>query len=306
LENVNVDVVKLLNTVCSGLHHQAISKHIALKLEIDEDLNNYDIITDPTRITQIFYNLVGNAIKFTPVGEVLVKVDVLTKKADDMMLRFSVKDTGIGISEEEQTVVFEPFSQASSSITRDFGGTGLGLSIVKRLLSLFDSQINLVSNVHQGSKFFFDINFKTQPKINKSTARTTLEKIVEKDISDLNVLVAEDNLMNRVLIKKVFAKWNNTPVFAENGQQAIEMAEKTKFDIILMDLHMPVVDGYLAAKTIKFGNNKINQETHIIAFTASISNEILKEVNDAGMIDYIYKPFDANEMYNKLRSLYPI
>jgi len=306
LEKINVDLNKLLNKVCSGMYNQANDKHINLKLEIDEEINNYDVVTDPTRITQIFYNLVGNAIKFTSVGEVAVKLEVVKKDTKNLVIRFTVKDTGIGISQDQQASIFEPFNQASTTITRNFGGTGLGLSIVKRLLLLFDSNINLVSEENQGSKFFFDIEFKYHLKCETLTTRKTLTTIVDKDISDLHVLVAEDNLMNRVLIKKVFSKWNNTPEFAENGQQAIEIAANTKFDIILMDLHMPVVDGYLASKTIKFGENNINHTTHIIAFTASISNEILKEVNEAGMTDYIYKPFDAAEMYDKLRNLYPV
>lgn len=306
IEKINVDLTRLLNKVCSGMHSQASDKNIDLKLEIDEEISNYDVVTDPTRITQICYNLIGNAIKFTSVGEVVVKLEVLKKEMKYLFIRFTVKDTGIGISQPQQASIFEPFNQASSSITRNFGGTGLGLSIVKRLLLLFDSNINLVSEEHQGSTFFFDVKFKYHIKSETLTTRKTLTTIIDKDISDLRVLVAEDNLMNRVLIKKVFSKWNNTPVFAENGQQAIEMAAKTKFDVILMDLHMPIVDGYLAAKTIKFGTNNTNHATQIIAFTASISNEILKDVKEAGMTDYIYKPFDANEMFNKLRNLYPV
>lgn len=305
LEAINVDLSKLLRTVCSGLHFQATEKHIDLKLEIDEEIEGYDVLTDPTRIAQIVYNLVGNAIKFTSVGEVLLKLEILKKQKDKITIRLSVKDSGIGISEDKQMVIFEPFSQASNSITRGFGGTGLGLSIVKRLLTLFNSQINLQSQAQQGSTFWFDIAFKYHPKLEKTTTRPSLETIADKDISDLKILVAEDNLMNRVLIKKVFSKWKNTPDFAENGQQAIEMASACKFDIILMDLHMPLVDGYLAAKTIKFDKESINKDTVIIAFTASISKEILAEVNACGMVDYIYKPFDANEMYRKIRGFYP-
>ncbi|WP_017258168.1 ATP-binding protein [Pedobacter arcticus] len=306
LETINVDLSKLLRTACSGLHFQAADKHIDLKLEIDEEIDNYDVLTDPTRITQIVYNLVGNAIKFTSVGEVVLKLEILKKQADKITIRFLIKDSGIGISKDKQSVIFEPFSQASNSITRGFGGTGLGLSIVKQLLTLFKSQINLQSEMQQGSTFWFDIAFKYHPKLEKVTTRPSLEIIVDKDISDLKILVAEDNLMNRVLVKKVFSKWKNEPAFAENGQQAIEMASERKFDIILMDLHMPLVDGYLASKTIKNDKESVNKDTVIIAFTASISKEILAEVNACGMADYIYKPFDANEMYHKIRGFYPL
>ncbi len=306
LEKIKVDLSKLLNTVCSSLYKQANDKKIDLKLEIDEEIGSYDVVTDPTRIAQIFYNLVGNAIKFTPIGEVLVNLSVLNKTTEDITIRFTVKDTGIGISKDKQEAVFEPFSQASNSTTREFGGTGLGLSIVKRLITLFDSQIGLVSNVQQGTTFCFDISFKYYPKSEKVTTRQSLETIVNKDISDLKILVAEDNMMNRVLVKKVFERWKNIPFFAENGQEAIDIASENKFDVILMDLHMPVVDGYIAAKTIKHTENSINKDTYIIAFTASISDEILAEVNACGMEDYIYKPFDANDMYHKIRDFYPL
>lgn len=306
LENIKVDLVKLINTVCSGLHKQASDKNISLNLEIDDEIDKYDVVTDPTRIAQIFYNLIGNGIKFTSKGEVLTKLTVINKTKDELTIRFMVKDTGIGIREDMQESVFEPFNQASTSITRQFGGTGLGLSIVKRLVTLFNSKIELSSNREQGSSFCFDIRFKYFPKTDKITTRKSLETVSVKDISDLKVLIAEDNLMNRVLIKKVFERWNNVPVFAENGQEAVEIAAKTKFDVILMDLHMPIMDGYSAAKAIKYSSENINKSTYIIAFTASISDEILKEVNACGMEDYIYKPFDASEMYQKIRSVHPI
>lgn len=303
LETINVDLVKLLNEVSSGLYHQAHKKHIELKLEVDEEINNYSVFTDPTRITQILYNLIGNAIKFTSVGEVTVKLNILEKGVDNLLIRFTVKDTGIGISQDQQVSIFEPFNQASTSITRNFGGTGLGLSIVKRLLLLFGSNINLESRKHQGATFYFDIDFKYQLKPEQKDSELVSEEIIlNQDISDLNILVAEDNLMNRVLIQKVFSRWKNTPVFAENGQQAIDIAAKTKFDLILMDLHMPVMDGYRASKTIKYDKNNINYSTPIIAFTASISEEILAEVKSAGMSDCIYKPFNATEMYDKMRN----
>lgn len=306
LEKIKVDVVKLLNTVCSGLHKQANDKNIDLKLEIDELIAKYDIVTDPTRIAQIFYNLIGNAIKFTSKGEVLVSLNVLDKTDEDLTIRFSVKDTGIGIDKDKIGSIFEPFTQASTSITRQFGGTGLGLSIVNRLVALFNSEITLESKLHQGSTFSFDIKFKYYPKTAKVVTRKTLQTIVKEDISDLKILVAEDNLMNRVLIEKVFSRWNNIPVFAENGQKAIEISSESKFDVILMDLHMPVVDGYVAAKTIKFSAENINKDTPILAFTASISDEILAEVNACGMEDFIYKPFNASEMYQKIRNLHQL
>lgn len=306
LEAINVDLGALIPKVCSALYHQSNKKHIGLELEIDKEIHLYEVVTDPTRITQVIYNLVGNAIKFTSVGEVRVKLNILKKERDHLIIRFAVSDTGIGIRKEKQASIFEPFKQASGSTTRNFGGTGLGLSIVKRLLLLFDSSIKLESTEHQGSTFYFDINFKYHQKSETKAAELPNENLQDQDLSDLNILVAEDNLMNRLLIKKVLARWNNNPVFAENGQEAIDLAAKTTFHVILMDLHMPLVDGYLAAKTIKYGENNINHNAQIVAFTASISDSILEEVKVSGMIDYIYKPFNAKLMYQKIRDLYPL
>lgn len=306
LESVNVDLMKLVNMVCSSLQSQAIDKNTHLTLDIDNDLANYEVFTDATRISQILYNLVGNAVKFTSVGDVILKLNILKKDKENLSIRFSVKDSGIGISEEQQALIFEPFNQASTSITRNYGGTGLGLSIVKRLLVLFGSTIQLESKLHQGSEFYFDLNLKYQiVSRNKPIEKVEYEKPLQ-ELSDLNILIAEDNLMNRVLIQKVFSRWGNIPVFAENGKEAVEMADTKKFDLILMDLHMPVMDGYLASKTIKENISSINHQTPIIAFTASVSDTILAEVKTCGMVDFIYKPFDVTEMYNKIRNVCPL
>lgn len=304
LEFIYTHLHQLLREVSSGLAHQCKEKGLNFHLTIDEDIQGYEVLTDPTRITQIMYNLIGNAIKFTPQGEVKVRLSVLSKTDDRLYLRFSVEDTGIGIDDSQREVIFEPFNQASTSITRTFGGTGLGLSIVQRLLSLFDSKINLTSKLGRGSVFYFDINFSYRNR--SADAETVVEVATLKDLSDLKIMVAEDNMMNRVLVKKIFAKWNNDPVFAEDGQEAIETASFQKFDIILMDLHMPRVDGYTAAKAIKADANALNSETTIVAFTASISPQILAEVSEAGMCDYIYKPFNAEDIYRKLRNLRPL
>ena len=156
------------------------------------------------------------------------------------------------------------------------------------------------------SEFYFDLNLKYQAKSAVNIGKNSQKSQNLQDISDLNILIAEDNLMNRMLIGKVFSRWKNTPVFAENGQEAVEKASATKFDLILMDLHMPIMDGYLATKTIKVNKSSINNETPIIAFTASVSDTILTEVTVSGMVDFIYKPFNVNEMYNKIRNICPL
>ncbi|MDB5012476.1 MAG: response regulator, partial [Daejeonella sp.] len=196
--------------------------------------------------------------------------------------------------------IFEPFTQASSSTTRNFGGTGLGLAIVKKLLTLFDSKINLESTPGIGSNFFFDISF-TIDKQPAAVYATTVEP--DYDLSALRVLIAEDNPMNRLLMKKVFSKWSNVPVFAVNGQEAIEKATCEVFDVILMDIHMPVVDGYDAAKAIRNLTDSTKSNVPIIALTASVSNDLSEKITSVGMNDYVFKPFKSKELYSKLNMI---
>jgi two-component system, sensor histidine kinase len=300
LEELGVNLHKLLSNICAGLRVQAKEKGLSLVLKVDDDIKNKRVLTDPTRITQILYNLTGNAIKFTPKGKVTVALKVLSKADNDIMVRFSVTDTGIGIHPDNHKSIFEAFMQASTSTTRDFGGTGLGLAIVKRLLTLFDSKINLESKPGVGSHFFFDIRFfidhRTAPDSITHTEATY-------NLAGLRVLVAEDNPMNRLLLKKVFSKWNVEPVFAVNGQEAVQKILSGDYDVVLMDIHMPVLDGYKAARAIRKMVQAEKNSIPIIALTASVSNNLNEKITEAGMNDYIYKPFNSKELYTKMKEI---
>jgi signal transduction histidine kinase/CheY-like chemotaxis protein len=298
LEAISINLNSLMLDICAGLEIKAKEKGIELILAIDEVLKHQLVISDPTRITQIMFNLVGNAIKFTSAGSVTVNLKAININEDKINVRFSVVDTGIGIHENHFEQIFEPFSQASTSTTRNFGGTGLGLPIVKRLLGLFESDIHLESTLHKGSDFCFEIDFLRD----KHTKIPEYEQDEDAaDLSDLRILVAEDNLMNRMLLKKVLSKWNNEPVFVENGQEAIDQVLLQNFDVILIDLHMPLMDGYTAAKAIRELPNKQKSQIPIIAFTASVSNNLDDKIKLVGMNDYILKPFNIKDLYNKLK-----
>jgi two-component system, sensor histidine kinase len=297
LEEIPVALDDLVREVCLGLRFQAEQKEIDFLLHIDEAINR-GIMTDPTRITQIIYNLAGNAIKFTEQGTVSVALNVLA--ADDQLLkvRFSVIDTGVGISADRQEAIFESFTQASVSTARNFGGTGLGLAIVKRLLLLFDSSIQIESALGAGSKFYFDISFKLRQRPADSF---TERPQADPDLSDLKILVAEDNHMNRLLLVKVFARWNNKPEFAVNGQEAIDKVSSNPYDVVLMDLHMPLVDGFDAARAIRAMADPQRSGVRIIALTASVSDNLGYKIKEAGMDDFLYKPFRLNDLYLKLK-----
>lgn len=300
LEAISVDLYTLVNDIASGMRFQAEEKGLELVVNIDDEIKTHQVITDPTRLTQVIHNLLGNAIKFTPNGRVSLGLKVIESYPDSIVINFSVADTGIGISTEKQELIFEAFTQASSSTTRNFGGTGLGLTIVKRLLKLFKSNILLTSAEGNGSEFYFDISFQTT---DKKDLVTEFENTVDYDLNQLRVLVVEDNAINSLLIKKIFSTWNNHPAFASNGYEAIEKLAGNTYDAILMDIHMPLLDGYETTKLIRNMADSSKSGIPIIALTASVSNDLYAKIRDAGMNDYINKPFNSDDLYRKLKAI---
>lgn len=300
LEAIGVNLYSLLNDICSGLRIQAKDKGLDLILDIDEDIRQFPVSTDPTRITQIIFNLVGNAIKFTSKGSITIQLKILNKDSEHLEVRFSVKDTGIGIGADQAELIFEPFTQASTSTTRNYGGTGLGLAIVKRLLTLFGSSIKLESKEGQGSKFWFDINFRRNDQLPESVIND--EEPIQ-DLNGLKVLVVEDNPVNSLLLKKIFYKWNNTPDFAKDGYQALEKINENTYDLVLMDIHMPILDGYETTEKIRKLENEEKSRIYIIALTASVSNHLYDKIIAAGMNDYLSKPYNPRELYAKLKEI---
>jgi signal transduction histidine kinase/CheY-like chemotaxis protein len=300
LENLPVQLPILLHKVCSGLQQKAAEKGIEVLLEVDDKLKDQWVIADPTRLTQIIYNLAGNAIKFTECGTVSVKAIAGQESNEQIMVSFSITDTGIGISADRQQVIFEPFMQASADTTRHYGGTGLGLAIVKRLLKLFNSTIELESQPGKGSVFSFAIHFNVyKGKINPVSIYTA----VNTSLESLNILIAEDNPINALLLVKLLSKWSIKAVVTNNGQEAVDKLLSNTFDVVLMDLHMPVMDGYQATLAIRSLNEPTKALIPIIALTASVSHNIHDKIKEAGMNDYLSKPFQPASLYKKLELL---
>jgi two-component system, sensor histidine kinase len=247
----------------------------------------------------VLYNLVGNAIKFTEQGEVSLMAELLEINEGGYKIRFKVTDTGIGISEDQQKLVFEPFQQATASTTRKFGGTGLGLAIVKQLVEMFGSQIHLESRLSVGTTFYFDLPLKLVEQ-EPATFNSTTVTANEKSLSDLRILLAEDNMMNIYFMKQLFKRWDITADIAENGAEVLELLTANDYDLILMDMHMPVMDGMQATEQIRKMNDPAKANVHIIALTASVSDQIQKRVIACGMNDYLHKPFQLEELRAKL------
>lgn len=300
LETISFNLKELMENACAGLRIKASEKSLYCKLNIDAELENQYVVGDPTRLLQIVYNLVGNGVKFTRNGGVEVNVNLIKKVNDMLTIRFVVQDTGLGISKDQQQYIFEPFIQASKNTTRKYGGTGLGLSIVKHLLTLHGSKIYLESELNKGAKFSFDIDYQ-EAVSNKDPLKVNLISDDLSDISGLRILLAEDNQMSILFMKKLLSKWGVVLAVAENGEEVIKALNEYDYDVILMDIHMPVMNGYEATKLIRKMDEVSKSKIYIVALTASVSVDVHLGAIDAGMDDSISKPFQSNELYQKLK-----
>ena len=255
---------------------------IDFNLFLDADMPEI-VVGDQGRLNQILVNLTGNALKFTEEGEVTVSVKMINETEDHYLLRFSVKDTGIGIPENKLSTIFERFKQAEESTTRRFGGTGLGLNIVKQLVELHGAEIQVKSKQKRGSEFFFVLNYRKAKDI-----ETITELNLEGNLGKLKILVCEDNILNQKLVKSVIQNFGFELDIAENGEEGIDFLSKKEYDLVLMDLQMPVKDGYQTAAYIR---NEMKLSIPIIAMTAHSLVGEQERCYDVGMDAYVPKPF---------------
>ncbi|MGB0863233.1 MAG: response regulator [Saprospiraceae bacterium] len=272
--------------------------HVGMNLSIDERIPKI-VKGDQKRLLQILTNLIHNAVKFTQKGEVSVDVKLDSYDAFKTYLSFSVEDTGVGIPEDKIGLIFESFSQVDNSLTRQYQGKGLGLSIVKHLLELQDSSIHLKSVVGKGSTFSFTLGFDnvTQKEVSKqNTKQKTLPTI--KKLDGMKVLLVEDNRMNIIVTKKLLTVWKVTVEVAENGKIGVDKAATGDYDLILMDLQMPVMNGFEATKNIRL--NPKHHSTPIIALTAEVMEESQQRAEEVGMNDFVTKPFNPNVLYQAM------
>ncbi len=289
------DIFKSLNVMLMG---KAKEKGLELLFICDEDVPD-SLLGDPTRLTQIIINLAGNAIKFTQKGEIIVRAKVLKKEKEDTLLEFSVKDTGIGIPADKIQHIFERFRQAESHTTRKYGGTGLGLSIAKQLVELQGGKLSVTSEFKSGSMFVFNIPYKKSIEVLHETEDTG-EKFNMDELRKLNILLVEDNQLNVKLILSLFSEYGLVLQVAENGSVGIEKLRENKFDIVLMDMEMPVMNGYEAATIIR---NEMKNSIPIIAMTAHAMAGEKERCLSLGMNDYISKPINANLLFEKIYDL---
>jgi two-component system, sensor histidine kinase len=296
-EQIEMNLPQLLQHIAAGAKNAADEKGIAVKLSVDKAINNY-VIGDPTRLSQVLHNLVGNAVKFTKEGEVLIEATILEKNNSSANILFSVKDTGIGIPKEKQQLIFERFTQADSSTSRSFGGTGLGLAITKKILELQSSKLQLSSEEGKGSTFFFVQNFTTTEKaLQVKEEIKVLPLKEEKPFKGIHILLVEDNPINVLVAKTFLQGWGAEIDVAENGKEAVDKLDVFKYHLVLMDLHMPVMDGYTAIDVIR----KKGISIPIIVLSASLPTEVEAEIKGLDINDFVLKPFVPEELFRKVK-----
>lgn len=292
------DPAQLIREVATLFASSARKKGIDLRLEIGAGLPS-SVVGDQLRIRQIISNLVNNAVKFTEQGEVTVSLEYLGEREHgtdrQASLRFRVSDTGIGIAPENLRYIFEEFAQADGSITRRYGGTGLGLSISKRLVELMGGQIYVESEVGKGSIFTVELTLPIAARTSQSA-----ELSVSRDFTGVRVLLAEDNEVNRLVGVRMLQALGCSVDTATNGVEAVEKALRGTYDIILMDVQMPEMDGYEATRRIRAAEQGTNESRVIIALTAHSLEDDRKQCMKMGMDDYLSKPVNRERLAQML------
>lgn len=309
LEAVPFSLSELVNSIKSSSQYLAFEKGIKFDVRLDKQLEQrYQ--GDPVRLTQILLNLTSNAIKFTQVGGVTLSVAVIRRDDQQDDIEFKILDTGIGIAKDKLEHIFEQFSQADNTITRHYGGSGLGLSITKGLLEAFGAEIGVESEEGTGTTFSFMLTMKkTSSDQPLPPSKYFLEHCNAKnddigsmeELSGLSVLVAEDNPVNVMVIQKWLTKWGVKIEIVKNGEEAVQKIREKQYDLVLMDIQMPVMDGFQATLAIRslMGGAPLP----IIALTATTTDEFVAEAYDVGMNDYLGKPFNPSHLKSKIKQL---
>lgn len=294
LEQIDFNLFEMLKGMHFAMNNLAANKQIGLHYSIDEDIPRI-LVGDSTRLLQIITNLVSNAIKFTKKGSVTVSVEMVEKSSDYVILMFKVTDTGIGILPERIEVIFEEFKQASDSITREFGGTGLGLAIVRKLLHFMGSEIYVESEPDKGSRFFFSLKLLIGNE--QSINQVVRKPIDHTTLKGKKVLLVEDNKINQMVASRFLDQWGCITDIAENGAIALEKIRVYDYDIVLMDLQMPVMDGYQASRKIREMREKKYLSLPIVALSASAHGQLELRALKYGMNDFVVKPFEPSYLF---------
>ncbi|MFC2107703.1 PAS domain S-box protein [Bacteroidota bacterium] len=300
LEENDFNINELLYGFIKMFKVKAAEKNLDLDYRLSDDVPE-NLIGDYVRLNQILTNLVGNAIKFTERGRVNLCVDLENRSKKECVIRFEVLDTGVGIDNDDVNEIFESFVQTGASSKSNLGGTGLGLAIAKKLVDLQGGKIEVNSIPGKGSSFIFDMPYKISSKKNIVLNRNRAQKF--ELLKNVRVLLVEDNLINQIIAGKYLMKWGAIVDEAENGLIAFEKVKNNKYDVILMDLQMPEMNGYEATRSIRGLTDSTRNNIPIIALTASAFLDVRDEVYKSGMNDFLTKPFNPEELNKKILQL---
>jgi PAS domain S-box-containing protein len=304
LENQPFALRDSLEQSIKSLALKAQEKKVALEYRVQDDVPDH-LSGDLSRLRQVVHNLVANAVKFTDQGGISVTVRLRRREDEWACIEFEVADTGIGIESDKLESIFMPFSQADASTTRKYGGTGLGLAICRRLVKLMGGDIRVESRPGKGSRFVFSVRFDTMlPPAAKKSAPAVVTPPTDASAISLRILLAEDNPVNRKLASTVLKKNGHTVVVAENGREALERLEESGFDLILMDIEMPEMDGIQTTREIRRRENDGNVHIPIIALTAHAMKSDLERFLEQGMDGYITKPIDTPRFNRLIEEFY--
>jgi signal transduction histidine kinase/CheY-like chemotaxis protein len=291
-----INLMQFMNRIINQFAGQVQAKGLQFNTAVDIHLDN-EMFTDDTRLNQILSNLLSNAIKFTETGSISLTAKQLYSTSEKATVQFVVKDTGIGIPEVKHSEIFRSFTQADIDTTRKYGGTGLGLTISKRLINMFNSELMLKSQEGKGSEFFFTVVL----KINQDS-RLYIEEDQSRQLTSLEgvrILIAEDNKVNMSIAKRFMTKWGIEVDEAVNGREAVERFRNGSYDLMLIDLEMPEMDGPSALREIR----RFNRDVPAMAFTAAVYDNMENDLMKKGFIDYIHKPFRPEVLHNKIATL---
>lgn len=295
LENNPMNLKNVVGQVINGLEFHAKDSRNKLSLHMLEELN-IDVKGDKVRLAQVLNNLITNALKFTQNGRVDVTLKLKESKEGKAKVYFEVKDTGIGIAKEHQARIFDQFDQIQHSFSKKYGGTGLGLSITKKLLEQMNSNISMESELGVGSVFSFEVEFE---KINKvHTPVPVAIEPAETSIRKVKLLMAEDNDVNALVLGKIIKKWGLEYDRVYNGQEAVDAVKINNYDCVLMDIQMPVMDGFEATRIIKTISN-----VPVLALSAAAKQDLLEKIEESGFTGYVSKPIDAAELLKKIKEV---
>jgi PAS domain S-box-containing protein len=299
LEERRFHVRQLLYGIFYGLTAKAEEKKLAVHVVVDEQVPAW-LLGDPVKISQVLTHLLANAIKFTDQGAVTLAARLQESSPESVVVDFRVTDTGIGISEGRQAELFEEFTLASDDIHLRHGSSGLGLAICQKVLRLYGSKLGMESAPGAGSTFFFELNLKVAPEPEKSEAVDGKGPAHPQSLRGAHLLVAEDNTVNVFVLSQYLRKWGATFEVVENGHQAVARVQEARYDLVLMDLQMPELDGYEATRAIRALPEEKFRRLPILAITASTRVGLEERISAAGFTDFVCKPFKPEELFSKI------